>query len=280
MSIIRNILNFVKDIYRYIYFPYAFIAFRGVYDSFESATKAIPKHSKKRGVSYNDAKSQNVQTLSKFYSKPIPMVDTEYPVFFWLDRIISSQIKNGITPNICDFGGGEGRHYFAYVSHTHHKPLWRVCELGHNVKLGRAITAELGAKNLHFISKLDEKIMSLTPQEQNCNIFLSSGALFYLENVYTTLREYLTGGGIEHILLTRLPLQDKTPTYVTLQNALSQFYIPLYIFNRDEFIGFFNDLGYELYDEWKDPFDGSNIPFHRDISALCWSGLYFRRKQQ
>uniref|UniRef100_UPI0025CFBC2E hypothetical protein n=1 Tax=uncultured Helicobacter sp. TaxID=175537 RepID=UPI0025CFBC2E len=180
MSIIRNILNFVKDIYRYIYFPYAFIAFRGVYDSFESATKAIPNHSKKRGVSYNDAKSQNAQTLSKFYSKPIPMVDTEYPLFFWLDRIISSQIKNGITPNICDFGGGEGRHYFAYVSHTHHKPLWRVCELEHNIKLGRAITAELGAKNLHFISKLDDKIESLTPPEQDCNIFLSSGDIYFL----------------------------------------------------------------------------------------------------
>ncbi|WP_300717302.1 hypothetical protein [uncultured Helicobacter sp.] len=53
--------------------------------------------------------------------------------------------------------------------------------------------------------------------------------------------------------------------------------MPLYIFNRDEFIGFFTSRGYRLVDEWKDPFDSSMIPFHRDISVYQYSGLCFEK---
>lgn len=88
------------------------------------------------------------------------------------------------------------------------------------------------------------------------------------------------GGGreINHILLARLPIQDKHPTFITLQNALNEFYTPLYMFNRQEFISFFTSLGFELIDEWKGHSDSISVPFHRDISVPSCSGFYFQKK--
>uniref|UniRef100_UPI00262510BF hypothetical protein n=1 Tax=uncultured Helicobacter sp. TaxID=175537 RepID=UPI00262510BF len=109
---------------------------------------------------------------------------------------------------------------------------------------------------------------------------LTSSAFQYVKNIWELLDKFAllsSGGGATHILLTRIPLQSKTHTFITLQNALNQYYLPLYIFNRDEFIGFFTSRGYRLVDEWKDPFDSSMIPFHRDISVYQYSGLCFEK---
>lgn len=262
-SLIKSLSNTIKDCYHYVRFPYAFIAYRGVFKDFASAFNAVPK-THNRGLTYNQATSKSLDQICEDYAKPIKLVDTEYPIFFWLDRILQ---KNPHL-QVCDFGGGDGRHYFAFTSHSSHRIQWNVCELEQNVKLGNALAQKMGIDNLHF---------SQTPNA--AQIFLSSSAFQYIENLYSLLEDYLTGGGVEHILLTRLPLQDSTPTFVTLQNALNQFYTPFRIFNRSEFVNFFTKLGYELIDEWKDPFDCVIIPFHRNISVTCSGGMYFRKIQ-
>lgn len=94
----------------------------------------------------------------------------------------------------------------------------------------------------------------------------------------------MRGGGGEsspnfkHILLIRIPVQENAPTFITLQNAKNEFYTPFTCFNKSEFIDFFCSLGYELIDEWSDPFDAVMIPFHRDKSVHKSVGFYFRAK--
>lgn len=260
-SLIKSLSNTIKDCYHYVRFPYAFVAYRGVFKDFASAFNAVPK-TRNRGLTYNQAEPRDINQICENYAKPIKLVDTEYPIFFWLDRIL----QQNPHLQVCDFGGGDGRHYFAFTQHSSHKLQWDVCELEQNVKLGNTMAQKMGIDNLHF---------SQTPND--AQIFLSSSAFQYIENLYNLLEEYLTGGGAEHILLTRLPLQNNAPTFVTLQNALNQFYTPFRIFNRFEFIDFFIKMGYELVDEWKDPFDCVIIPFHRNISVTCSWGMYFRK---
>lgn len=79
VSIVRIFFDLLKDIYNYFHFPNAYIAFRGVFASFEEALGAIPKHREVRGVSYNDSQGEDMHKLIKTYSKPVILADTEYP---------------------------------------------------------------------------------------------------------------------------------------------------------------------------------------------------------
>ncbi|WP_304419721.1 methyltransferase, TIGR04325 family [uncultured Helicobacter sp.] len=263
-KILKSLLNFCKDIYHYLHFPNAYIAYRGVYTSFEEALECMPK-TKGRNKGYIDTPQDILQSWCEMFKKPIALVDTEYPLFFHLDRILAQNPK----AKVCDFGGANGRHYFAYTSYNALKPQWEVVELESNVSVGNAMVKELKIENLSFSTNLSPS-----------NILLSSSAFQYVKNIWELLDKFAllsSGGGATHILLTRIPLQSKTHTFITLQNALNQYYLPLYIFNRDEFIGFFTSRGYRLVDEWKDPFDSSMIPFHRDISVYQYSGLCFEK---
>ncbi len=265
-KILKSLLNFCKDIYHYLHFPNAYIAYRGVYTSFEEALECMPK-TKGRNKGYIDTPQDILQSWCEMFKKPIALVDTEYPLFFHLDRILAQNPK----AKVCDFGGANGRHYFAYTSYNALKPQWEVVELESNVSVGNAMVKTLGIGNVKFATSA-----------ALADILLSSGAFQYVKDIYSILESLLkqgnsTGGGIRYILLTRIPLQSKTHTFITLQNALNQYYLPLYIFNRDEFIGFFTSRGYRLVDEWKDPFDSSMIPFHRDISVYQYSGLCFEK---
>lgn len=73
-------------------------------------------------------------------------------------------------------------------------------------------------------------------------------------------------------------------TFVTLQNVYNTFYAPFCIFNEKSFIEIFRLYGYEVVDDWDNPFDSVvndvdvSIPFHRDIRIYV-KGFYFRRSK-
>lgn len=262
MRLLKKIFYFLKDVYHYVRFPRGYIAYRGVFESFEQAMNAKPSHIGD-GTQKQPTIEEKIAQLTRIFSQKLMPRESEYPVFFWLDRIFAS------TPNasVCDFGGGNGEHYFAYTSCTDIAPKWSVCELENNVTIGRAITQNLGINNLTFDTTM-----------RAASILHSSAALWYVKYPYKFLEDYLTGGGeIAHIILTRMPIQSKVPTFVTLQNALNLVYQPLYIFNKDEFVNFFTSRGFELVDEWGVPTDGIYLPFHRDISVPSFRGFYFRK---
>lgn len=253
IKILKGFVNLLKDIRNYYRFPRAYIAYRGVFKDFAQAQQSSPN---RKSQSYND------ETLEKNIENvhTTPIANTEYPFFFWLHTIL------GKNPHytICDFGGGFGRHYFHYTAATKTTPQWIVCELPHKVQAAQE--RDLDASGLVFSSDV-----SLA---HKCEVVISSSAFQYIENLQEVLKELL-GGGAAHILLARLPMQTTTATFVTLQNVCNDFFTPFYVFNKDEFIGYFTSLGYELIDIWDDPFDSITLPFHRDID-IHFCGFYFR----
>ncbi|ETD25941.1 methyltransferase, TIGR04325 family [Helicobacter canis] len=263
---IKRAVWFMRDVRSHYFFtsPRAFGCSRGVFESFAQAVKSAPKHAK---INYTeqDEKESFQNFISNFSYK---LADYEYPAFYHLTNILTKipQAK------ILDFGGGFGGHYFRYCHHTKNTPNWQVCETVNKVKFGDQIISHFNTSTLSFTQN----------PHTNCNILLSSGAIQYVEHFETLLHTLLHhnnggGGGVTHILLERIPIQNKSQTFVTLQNHGS-FYQPQYVFNKKEFLIFFEKLGYVVIDEWNDYIDSAIIPFHRDISANNYQGFYLQKQ--
>ena len=255
IKILKGFLHCLKDIRNYWRFPKAYIAYRGVFEDFAQAQKSSPNH---KSQTYSDESlEKNIENVHT-----TQIANTEYPFFFWLHTLM------GKNPHysVCDFGGGFARHYFHYTAATKSDLEWIVCELPHKVEAAKAMFKNLDTKHLSFTSD-----MSVA---HKCDILLSSSAFQYIENLPEILQKLL-GGGAAHILLARLPMQTTIPTFTTLQNVCNDFFTPMYIFNKDEFVGYFTALGYELVDMWDNPFDSITLPFHRDID-IHFCGFYFK----
>ena len=255
IKILKGFLHLLKDIRNYYRFPRAYIAYRGVFRDFAQAQESSPN---RKSQTYSDESlEKNIEN-----AHTTQIANTEYPFFFWLHTLVGANQKS----RVCDFGGGFGRHYFHYTAATKSDLEWIVCELPHKVEAAEARFANLEGKRLSFSSD-----MSVA---HKCDILLSSSAFQYIENLNEILQRLL-GGGAAHILLARLPMQTTTSTFSTLQNVCNDFFTPMYIFNKDEFVGYFTALGYELVDMWDDPFDSITLPFHRDID-IHFCGFYFK----
>lgn len=187
IAVLRSFLHVLKDIYHYVRFPQAFIAYRGVYQSFDEALAARPKHVA-RGIKYDCAKLPSIESICLEFESKIKIADTEYPLFFYLLQILS------YTPNarICDFGGGFGRHYLSFFSNlvpdlckTLSLKEWQICELQPVVQLGNKVAERICASKLHF---------GTTPNVDS-EIFIASSSFQYIENFFTFLAPIIAGGG-------------------------------------------------------------------------------------
>ncbi len=106
------------------------------------------------------------------------------------------------------------------------------------------------------------------------DVLIGSGSIQYIENFSLKGIKHRP----RHVLLARLPVQNEYKKFITLQNAKSSFN-PQYVFNKEEFISSFENIGYDLIDEWESLSDKCIIPFHRDKSCLFYSGFYFKLKE-
>ena len=154
-------------------------------------------------------------------------------------------------------------HYFKYINNAIHNNFnWTVIEVE---KIALKGEEKFGNKNLSFVSSFKEI--------EGKDILISSGAIQYIENFSLNS----VNNKPKHILFSRLPIQDRYKTFVTLQNAKSSFN-PQYIFNKKEFISSYENMGYTLVDEWVSLSDKAIIPFNREKSCGFYSGFYFKLK--
>lgn len=262
---IKRAVWFMRDVRSHYFFTSsrAFGCNRGVFQSFAQAAKSAPKYAKTDYTEQTEEKSFH-NFLSGFSTK---IADYEYPAFYHLGNILAKNPQ----AKILDLGGGLGGHYFRYCHHTKTTPNWQVCEIAHKVKFGDQVISHFKASTLSFTQNPSE----------HYDVFFSSGAIQYVEQyrslLHTLLHKNTGGGGVTHILLERIPIQNKSQTFVTLQNHGS-FYHPQYVFNKKEFLIFFEKLGYVVIDEWNDYIDSAIIPFHRDISANNYQGFYLQKQ--
>jgi putative methyltransferase (TIGR04325 family) len=232
--------------------------FYGVFSTFGEARAVAPK-SKHLGFDHPDYPSHHLDRMRR-------LEPHDYPAILWLNSALAPGIK------VFDFGGNVGVHYYAYSRYARYPPglSWIVCDISGLVALGREIAAREKAAGLSFTESAAEA--------EGADVYLAAGVLQYVEDMCLsdTLAQMTTKP--RHILLNKLPLYDGAP-FVTLQNA-GDIVTPQYVFNRTQFIGSMQRIGYRLVDGWETPGYSCVVPFHPERWVPLYSGLYFRRDEE
>jgi len=252
----------VSDYYAYYrLFPKNVTAYRGVYDSFSSAMRAIPSDVM---AGYSQPFISEHKSVAELTARSeigvLHLID--YPVLFWL----KSALADG--PKLFELGGNVGLAYYAYSRVLKYPGglRWLICEIPEVANAGRKLATEFRAKDLTFTTRFSEA--------DGADIFLTSGTLQYLEE---TLPELLATLRLKpkHLLIQHVPFYEGE-TFTTLQN-IGYAYCPYKIQNCTEFIKGLIALGYTTIDRWK--IDRScSIPFHPERFVPAYHGFYFRLK--
>ena len=228
--------------------------FRGVFDTFSDAYASAPPGNQ-LGFNITEFAEQFTERAHEVYSY-------DYPVLFWIKSILGDNIS------VFDFGGNIGVHYYAYQKYMEfpQQMRWVVCEVPEVADAGRKLALENRSEHIVFTSNFKDS--------EGSDLFISAGALQYIENpsIAEALASLENRPG--HLLLNKLPLYDG-PQYVTLQNAGISF-VAQYVFNRRDFIKALVDIGYELVDMWRVHELDCSIPFHPEHVVKKYSGLYLR----
>ncbi|MBW4627281.1 MAG: methyltransferase, TIGR04325 family [Brasilonema octagenarum HA4186-MV1] len=271
-KIIKQI-PFAKPIYRFFQekqYKHRFArdcygCFSGVFQTFEEAIESAPQT---KSIGYDSAElAQEYQQMledNNWENSGGVIASYDYPIIFWLSSIFHH--NQGKT--IFDFGGNVGIHFYSYAKYIEYPKnlTWMVCDVPAIVNHGITLAKKRSVENLEFTVDLKDV--------KGKEIFISSGAIQYVENLASSLSLYHKP---KHLLLNRLPLYNGNQ-YVTLQNGGKVFY-PQYVFNQIEFIEQFSKIGYELVDIWEDRNDSCIIiPYDPEKSVPFYHGLYFKLK--
>ncbi len=235
--------------------------YSGVFSTFEEARAHAPR-SKPIGYDNPDAANLYEDRLAR-------MFPSDYPVMFWLGRAFAEPSP---SKNVLDIGGHVGVAYYQFEKHLEYPndPSWRwtVADVPAVVARGRTLAAERGRPHLAFVT--DPAAVA------DIGVLLAAGSLQYIDESLATMMTRHRWKP-RHIVLNKLPLQSGE-SFVTLQ-SIGLAFCPYRIFNRGDFVGSIERLGYELVDEWQNPDMGCRIgpTSERDIPA--YTGLYFRQRR-
>jgi len=228
--------------------------FRGIYPDFAAAVRAIPKG---RLEGYD-----NEQSADRVADDRLRICSFDYPILFWLAKLLPH------CKLLFDWGGNVGVSYFGYRPYlTYPDSLtWLVSDVPAVTALGETIASREAQTALKFTTSLDRL--------GDADVLLAAGVLQFIENPLQQLRSarHLPA----HVLINKLPIYD-LPSRVTLHNMGSSF-CPYHLFNRAEFVGGFEALGYRMVDEWKCPELPCEIPFFPRHSIAAYTGFYLVRQ--
>ena len=190
----------------------------------------------------------------------------DYPVMLWLERAFQS----GAT-RVLDFGGSVGVHYYAYRRYIGMPAAlaWRVVELPTMVAIGRSLAATNAAPALSFTDDLPQAVMAADSE-----IWLSAGAIHYMEDARPARLLKWCAVRPKHILLNKLPLYGGED-FVTSQNIGEGSFAPLHVFNRRRFIREIEEVGYTLWDRWAVPERALYLTGDSEHMLPSFTGLYF-----
>lgn len=237
--------------------PTGAFAYYGLFASFKDARAWLPPtkefDSPSLATEYVDVRAKQV-------------FEYDYPVMWRLERALLSGAKN-----VLDIGGSVGVHYYAYKPYIAIMDCvnWEVVEVPAIAAIGRSLAIQNGAKTLSFAEDLDQALKS-----KAYNIWVSAGAIQYIEDARPDHLLERSGARPQHILLNKLPLYDGDD-FVTTQNLGNGLYAPLHVYNRRQFIDSIESLGYTLRDHWPVHERSLQLPGYPERSFPTFSGLYF-----
>ncbi len=263
-------IPFAKQVYQYFkkaqyqkrFEHDAYGCFWGVFDTLEQASQAAPQT---KTIGYDSAElAQEYRQMieqNNWENTGRTIASYDYPVLFWLKLAFSE----GGT-QVFDFGGNVGIHYYLYSKYLNYPEnlKWLICEVPEILKVGEELAKHRGVSGLEFTPDFSHV--------GSADIFIASGSIQYVKDLAAILSAYENKP--KYLLINRLPLYDGKQ-FVTLQNGGKVFY-PQYVFNKNEFIGGLQKLGYELIDLWEDRNDSCLIPFYPERSVPVYSGLYLK----
>lgn len=227
-------------------------AYWGVYDSFEAARRDIPARCRE---GFNHADQSD-----KYEEEIFPPKVVDYPVIFWLSRILRPQAR------VFDLGGSIGVTYYVCKRHIEFPEglNWQVCDVPEVVKAGQVRAAAQNNPHLSFTSDRD--------RADGCDIYLTGGTLQYLEEPFTVLLGHLKNLP-RHLFVNKVPFTEGKP-FITLQNVGGSI-CPYKIANREQFIRSLEEIGYDLADFWEIN-RTCNIPLHPERFVRAFHGMYFK----
>ncbi len=236
---------------------HGFAAYYGVFASFAAARAWLP-----RTPEFDHA------ALAKEYVevRTRKVFAYDYPVLWWLQHAFRAG-----AAHVLDIGGSVGVHYFAYRRYLDLPAglTWQVVEVPAMVSIGRGLAQRHGAGALSFTPDLPGALA-----EGECDVWLSAGALQYVEDARPSRLLERCAARPRHLLLNKLPLYAGED-FVTAQNIGEGCYAPVYVYNRDRLVRDIEALGYRLRDEWAVHERAFDLPGHPERSFPSFSGLYF-----
>lgn len=237
--------------------------FRGVFKTFDEATRSLPKNTR---VSHNQPEIHKHPEISQLTAwrdlEQIEFID--YPVIAWLKSVLLD------GPTIFDLGGNVGVSYYAYKKHLDYPENLRyiVCDLPEIIKAGKNLAETVESQGLSFTLNFADA--------EGANALLTSGTLQFIEPSLADLLKPLEIKP-KHILINHVPFYDGEE-FVTLQN-IGYAFSPYKIQNRADFLGSLANFGYELVDSWQINRTCS-IPFHPERFVNAYHGFYLRLRQE
>jgi putative methyltransferase (TIGR04325 family) len=167
---------------------------------------------------------------------------------------------------IFDFGGANGIGFYASREYMKFPPGldWTVCDVKKVIDAGEQMATGKNAPGLHFTEDFK--------QCDQADLLVSSGALQYVEAGIADMLGTLSSLP-SYILLNRIPVWDREPLF-TLQ-TINDIVCPYRIFNRSQFVGALERLGYRLMDEWDCPESTFSVRFRPALRLDAYHGFYF-----
>jgi putative methyltransferase (TIGR04325 family) len=229
--------------------------FRGVYRTFQQASRAIPK-GRKSGRDHVE-----VAEMYEPYMEKVRLSD--YPALLWMSRALEPGCR------VFDLGGHVGLAYYAFSRYLCYPPglRWTVYDLPEIIRKGEQLARRRNAYSLAFTQDLRGA--------EGCDIFHAAGSLQCVDVDLSTIVGRLQKKP-RHVLINRLPAYDGA-SYYTIQD-IGPVMIPYRVFNKRETIRTMEDSGYELIDSWeiREASCGSGVvPFHPARSFEGYCGWYF-----
>ncbi|MGH9431371.1 MAG: methyltransferase, TIGR04325 family [Terriglobia bacterium] len=190
---------------------------------------------------------------------------SDYAVLYWLLQISPQGLK------IFDYGGSAGNLYYSYSQYLKgvRRLDWTVYDIPSVIEAGERVATQRRAVGLRFARSLGDAC--------DCNVLLVSSAFHYWEDTVEAFLDQFTEPP-EHILLTRTPVHEKQPSFITVQRTQTCAF-PCVVRNASELVSSFAVLGYTLVDRWPAPEQRLRIPLFPERTVPHSSGFYFRRQK-
>ena len=243
----------IADIYLYLKYPYCINVYKGVYNTFQEAQKAIPQQFH---AGYDQLAAHYKKKSDLYLMRPINL-----PLLAPLKEALVE------VSSILDVGGGVGIDYYAFkqVLDFSNSLRWLVYDVPAALEVGQSLAAENQCSNLYFINDFKDA--------STVDLLLTNGALQYLEPSLSTLLDQLSQKP-KYLLINYVPCFEGE-TFFTVQN-LGIARCPYKIQNRSELISGLENQGYQLLKTWKES-RNCCVPFHPQQFVNSYFGFYFKR---